>query len=289
MNNIINNQNTDKFVRLLKAQSIAYSKSKRYQVIDVTGLIFAAVPPILLLFDLNSSNLVATVGVGLTVLTILSDIWRKRDNKAGAVIQEEFDTKLFEMEWNPILVGARIDQDKIISLCKEYKGSYKPNWYSVAIKEHLPQPIAVLLCHKNTSIWSKQQRKGFVDMLFWVLGLYYGLLILLCVFKNTGFFDATVWIAPSLPFLVYGATTIKNQTEIINEYTRIGIIIDNLLDIYKQSKTPPDKTTLRQIQDLFYSQRIIPYKVPDWYYYLNNENTNNLTDEILKSIVDELN
>ena len=235
MNQILKDQNKEDFLRLLKAQRIAYSYAKMYQVIDILSILIAIVPPFLLLFNLNHANLFAVIGVGWTILSIFSDVWRKQETKVGAIIQEEFDTRLFKIEWNSILVGIKMDTDKIISLSKKYKKNDLCDWYSTSIKEQLPHPIAVLLCFKHNSIWGKQQRKKYSNSMIWIIGIYYGLMVLLCIYKNTGLFDFAVWIAPSIPFLVYGISTIKNQGEIIKEYTRIGITVDNSIEADKSN------------------------------------------------------
>ncbi|MCB0541077.1 MAG: hypothetical protein KDE33_26455, partial [Bacteroidetes bacterium] len=144
MNSIQNYQNEAEFLRLLKGQRTAYSNAKNFQIIDVISIIIAIIPTILILRELDFANLIAVIGVFWTIVSIFSEIYRTNQTKTGAVIQEQFDTELFEIPWNSILVGTRIDIAKIIELSRKYKKEDLQGWYSKEINEDIEHKIAVL-------------------------------------------------------------------------------------------------------------------------------------------------
>ena len=121
MNSLLEDQNKEPLLRLLKAQNSAYSKAKRYQVIDVISILIALSPTVLLYFDLNHATLVAVIGVVWTLISIFSQILIERETKIGAVIQDQFDTNLFKIERNEILVGDEVEISKILELSKPNK------------------------------------------------------------------------------------------------------------------------------------------------------------------------
>lgn len=288
MNSIQNYQNEAEFLRLLKGQRTAYSNAKNFQIIDVISIIIAIIPTILILRELDFANLIAVIGVFWTIVSIFSEIYRTNQTKTGAVIQEQFDTELFEIPWNSILVGTRIDIAKIIELSRKYKKEDLQGWYSKEINEDIEHKIAVLLCYKENAIWGLLQRNKFIKFILIITILYYGVMILLSVYKNTGIYDLAVFLAPSLPFLVYSSTTIKSQKEIVQSYKIINRVVDDLLERFQKDKIEPDDTQLRQIQDLFYTQRIVPHKVPNWFYNIFRQQTNGLADEALSTIKNKL-
>ena len=49
MNKIISRQNEDEFIELLKAQRVAYSKAKKYQILELMDALVALFFPIIAL------------------------------------------------------------------------------------------------------------------------------------------------------------------------------------------------------------------------------------------------
>lgn len=287
MNSILEDQNKEPLLRLLKAQNSAYSKAKRYQFIDVISILIALTPTVLLYFDLNHATLIAVIGVVWTLISIFSQVLIERETRIGAVIQDQFDTTLFKIERNEILVGDEIEISRILELSKPNKNDDLSDWYSTKIEPNLKHEMAVLLAYKCNAIWGKSQRRQFVYFVKIMIVVYYGGMIALSLYKNTGLFDLVVWLAPSIPALVFGTTTIKAQNGIINTYERINKLIDSLYRKLKLSQKVPSAVELRQIQDLFYTQRLIPNKVPDWFYRVFRKRTEGIADEAIQIMINE--
>ncbi|MGB1247874.1 MAG: S-4TM family putative pore-forming effector [Chitinophagales bacterium] len=287
MNSLLKDQNKEPLLRLLKAQNSAYSKAKRYQIIDVISILIALSPTVLLYFDLNHATLVAVIGVIWTLISIFSQILIERETKIGAVIQDQFDTKLFKIDRNEILVGDEIEISKILELSKPNKNDDLTNWYSTKISDNLSHETAVLLAYKCNAIWGKSQRKQFILFIKIMIVLYYGGMIALSLYKNTGLFDLVVWLAPSIPALVFGTSTIKAQNGIVTTYNKINKLVDKLFRDLKDNQNVPTKVELRQIQDLFYTQRLIANKVPDWFYKLFRNRTEGIVDEAIEIMIKE--
>jgi hypothetical protein len=288
MNNIITNQNTPEVLKLLRAQRVAYSNAKRYELFDVVSIIIAVLPPILIIFGIVISEILTIIAVIWTIISIYSEIYRKSQTILGAKIQEQFDITLFKIPWNSIFVGSKIELSTIIQTGNKYKKDDLTNWYSTYITASLPQKVAVLLCYKCNTVWGKLQRGKFIFWLSFSLIVYYGAMLLISICNNKGLYDIIIWIAPSLSFLVYISASIKNHKEILINYEQINFVVDSLIEGFKNNKKEPDVSELRQIQDYFYSIRIIPYKIPDWFYYIKKKTSNNVTDETIKTIVNEI-
>ncbi len=290
MNLIQNKQNDEDLIKLLKAQRVAYSNAKKFQIIDFISMLVALAATAVVIFELEYANQLAVFGVFWTLISIVSEIYMNKQTKKGAIIQEQFDTELFEIPWNQILVGESNDITSTIQLGRKFGGDVEKlkGWYSKEIHLNLKQRIAILMCYKANSIWGMLQRNKFINFIWIISILYYGGMVLLSVYKNTGIYDLAIILAPSLPFLVYGSSTIKTQKEIIINYRVITKAVDSLIENYKTDKEEPRTYQLRQIQDLFYTQRIIPHKVPNWFYNLFRKQTNGLVDEALQSIIKKI-
>lgn len=284
MNRITQKQNEPKFIEYLKAQRVAYSQCKTYQVFDMISILMAIVLPIIGMYKSDIVNYLGAFGVLWTIIYLVTENYRKKKTEQGAKIQEQFDTELFEIPWNEILCKNKVNTDTCIDLAKEYDGNDLSNWYSLEVDSSLPKSIAVILCQRINFSWELKLRKRYVTFLIILLVAYYGIFIGFFVAKNIGFYDILLLIAPSLSFLIYGvqnSLSLKNHIKSKNETLSQ---IDGILNNYSENQEMPTDSTLRQIQDIIYTERTVPEKVPDWFYKLSKSKNENRTDNIIKSI-----
>lgn len=284
MNRINEKQNESKFNEYLKAQRIAYSQCKAYQVFDVISVIMAIVLPVIGMLNNEIVNYLGAFGVLWTVIYLVAENYRKKKTEQGAKIQEQFDTELYEIPWNKILCKEKINSDIQFDLAKEYKGNDLSNWYSKEVDSSLSKPIAIVLCQRINFSWELKLRKRYVNFLVILLIAYYGIFFAFFIYKNIGFYDVLLLITPSLSFLIYtvqNSLSLKNHIKSKNETL---LQIDQILDSYSANRETPNENTIRQIQDIIYSERTVPEKIPDWFYKLSKSSNEDRTDSIIKSI-----
>jgi hypothetical protein len=288
MNRITQRQNETKFIEYLKAQRIAYSQCKIYQVFDVISILMAIVLPIIGIFKNDIVNYLGAFGVLWTIIYLVSENYRKKKTEQGAKIQEQFDTELFEIPWNKILCKEKVNTDIKIDLAKKYEGNNLTNWYSLEVDSSLLKPIAIILCQRINFSWELKLRKKYVTFLIILLVSYYGIFIGFFVSKNIGFYDILLLIAPSISFLIYGvqnSLSLKNHIKSKNDTLSQ---IDEILNDYSENGETPNIGVLRQIQDIIYTERTVPEKIPDWFYKLSKSTNEDRTDNIIKSIKTKL-
>lgn len=284
MNRITQIQNEEKFIEYLKAQRVAYSQCKVYQVFDVISVLMAIILPIIGMYKNDIVNYLGAFGVLWTVIYLVTENYRKKKTEQGAKLQEQFDTELFDIPWNEILCKNKIATDTRIDLAKEYNGNDLTNWYSIEVDSSLPKAIAIILCQRINFSWELKLRKKFVTFLIILLVAYYGIFIGFFVAKNIGFYDILLLIAPSLSFLIYGVQNSLSLKNHINSKNETLSQIDNILNKYSESGEEPNNGTLRQIQDIIYTERTVPEKIPDWFFRLSKNTNEDRTDNIIKSI-----
>lgn len=290
MNTLLQDQNKESFIRLLRAQRTAYSNAKKYQIIDLISILIAISPTILLLINYDSqkvTTIIAVIGVVWTLISIFIQSFMEKQTKIGATIQDQFDTSLFKLEPNKILVGNNIEISKLLELSNKYTKDDLNDWYSINIPPQIDNDASVLLAYKCNAIYGKAQRKKYIRFIQIAIFLYYGGMIFLALYKNTGLFDLAILLAPSIPALVFGTYTIKAQNGIIDTYEKINNTVGEMYEQYKLNSINPSKIELRQIQDLFYTQRLISNKVPDWFYRLFKTKTEELVNESIRIITTE--
>jgi len=285
MNDIITRQNNPNLIKLLKAQRIAYSQCKRFQLFDIVSIIIAILFPLLTLKLPDFQNTINAFGVLWTTAYLLTEVYRKNKTTQGAIIQEQFDTELFNLHWNEVLCKEKANIDTIQSLSNNYSKNDLQNWYSTKIKNSLPMEIAVILCQRINFSWEISQRQKFVSFLSILALLYYGIYIVLGFNNNIGFFDLLVMLSPSISFLVYSVLNVISLRSHVKSKNETLKFIDKELDNYKQNRNSiPSKETLRQIQDVIFTERTVPEKVPDWFYRLNKSKNENFIDNLIINI-----
>jgi len=288
MNNIATKQNDAKFISFLKAQRIAYSRCKNYQVFDTVSIIIAIMTPIIGFTTPKILNIITVIGVIWTILYLALDNIRKNKSSLGAKIQEQFDTELFKIKWNSILCKEKINIDTISDLALKYKKNDLFDWYSVEITPDLNSALAIILCQRISLSWENALKTKYATILLWSVIIFYSIIIATSLIINYGIFDTFLLISPTIPFLVYGVQnflTIKSQKE---NRERLITEIDNLLDTYKNTRNLPDENIIRNIQDVIYNERTTIEKTPDWFYRLFKQKFEDRTDEIIRNIKSEL-
>lgn len=284
MNNITNEQNNPYLIELLKAQRIAYSQCKKFQIFDIISVLIAILFPLLTLIKPQYQNHINAFGVLWTVAYLLTELYRKSKTTQGATIQEQFDTELYGLSWNKILCKNKINLDTIQELSSKYKYEDLQNWYSIKIDNSLPKEIAIILCQRINFSWEINQRKKFVSFLAIITILYYLIYIVIGFAKNIGFFDLLILLSPSIPFLVFSVQNILSLRSHINSKNETLSYIDSELDNYKTSRITPALEQLRQIQDTIFTERTVTEKVPDWFYKLYKSTNEKFIDNLIIKI-----
>lgn len=285
MNDITTRQNNPNLIELLKAQRIAYSQCKKFHFFDFVSAIIAILFPLLTLKYPEYQNAINAFGVLWTTSYLLTEVYRKNKTTQGAIIQEQFDTELYNLNWNEVLCKDKANIDTIQELASDYSKNDLLNWYSTKIDSTLPKEISTLLCQRINFSWEISQRQKFVKFLSVIAILYYGIYIVIGFKNNVGFFDLLVMLSPSISFLVYSVLNVISLRSHVKSKNETLKFIDKELETYKQNNASlPTTETLRQIQDVVFTERTVPEKVPDWFYRLNKSKNENFIDNIIIKI-----
>lgn len=272
MTTIAQQQNTSEMLRLLVAQAKLYSQAKRIRIarLFVSVVLAVAAPPITLLV-LHSDVILAAVGFIWMLATYftLRGLQQEKVTQA-AKVQEQFDTTLFGLPWNSMLVGQHVKPEVIFEaerVSHEDRERFR-NWYSDP--GALPYPLAVLLCQRANAVWDWRLRRHYAARVAWLIGAVLGadLLIGLLMRQSLSAFLFGLLI-PTVPALQQGIETVLAHRESAAEKEELA---ERITDLWEVSLRDPDVVTqeqLRQIQDRIYNLRKSGPLVPDrWYKWL---------------------
>jgi hypothetical protein len=148
-------QDTEPFLRLLRARFQIYRRAERLQLAQLAVMVVA--PVIAALIATLSEGLRPYAAGATAFLTMLDvcviDRRYRRLLQEGAKCAEEFDTQLFQLPWSRPAAGRKLDPEYVRQSARGWtRGDERlPSWYPKAAGE-APLPIARLLCQR-TNVW----------------------------------------------------------------------------------------------------------------------------------------
>ena len=294
MNNIIERQNEDRFIRYLKAQRVAYSQAKSLHIFDWFAVILALVTPLVVVFfkdkfaasNSNLENILSGLGFLWSGIFLFSVRYRSQKTEQAAKIQEEFDTELFGIPWNDVLCDEKVTQDNIRDLSKKYFQNDLRDWYSQKIHGNLPEFIAILLCQKINFSWDVGLKKDYKQLLFWLGAFCAVVFILAMLYTNSEFRDVLKFSFPTISFLFFVFTKSFAISDQISSKESTQLKIEREIDLFRKNGILPDKERLREFQDKIYEERKSDTQVPDRYY--NWHKKTNKTEKSIDESVEEV-
>ncbi|MEM7374537.1 MAG: S-4TM family putative pore-forming effector [Bacteroidota bacterium] len=264
------------YVKLLAAQKQIYIEGKRIkEIIFFASLFTAVIFPILLKYFPNHEPAIGILGglISIAAAYLLPAIPSKKAATA-ANIQEEFDTKLYKMEWNQSLAGNKVSKREIERANKRLKDRSNIDdspWYQDY--RNMEHSQAVLHCMQENLYWDRKQKMkyatflGIVASCLFVLGWIWGFEILELHHLE---YLAGVFF-PFSGFLMYLIQTIwRSHASSIGGMQKESSA-QILSEKYQGTPFPIPDTELRNLQDAIYTSRKTGDLVPEWFYNLFKE------------------
>jgi len=101
-NEIILKQNEPEFIELLKAQRAVYSQNSRLPTLKKVEILISIILPYIILLIPTLESFLSIGGIILIVLYYATKWKIKNKNEVAAKIQEQFDTKVYGINWSEI-------------------------------------------------------------------------------------------------------------------------------------------------------------------------------------------
>lgn len=262
---ILIRQNNEDSIRYLQAQRRCYQISKSFYLWRMLLSVLTPLISIALffLFDNALSDLVLIISSLIIITSLILEFFEKKYNKKGAKIQENFDTFVFNLSWNSVLIGSKESEEDIVELSSKCQSNISEleNWYTGL--EAPDENVNVLIAQRTNICWTAKQKKHFKNILLIIL------IILIVSFITIAFiFNFTVvdfFITMIFPGITLFTYLIKNYLELReqeDELERLSNYIETL--IVQNNPTTKD---LRNVQDaIFIYVRLPNHIVPDFLY-----------------------
>jgi len=277
MSKISSQQNLDHNIDLLIAQRYYYSQAKKFRNFRITiSIAFALISPFIIFYISDWVTIIGSIGGAWALIGYLFKKLLENSNiEKAAKIQEEFDTSLFKINWNKLMVGEKISHEDIGYAKRKFKGDIEKlkNWYSDVLE--FPYPIDVLLCQRSNLVWDWRLKRKYSIAIFIIALLYFIITIILSSILDLKVSEYILGLfLPALSgyFIAIdegidhfkASRKRKNLENKLNDLSEVALSDSNSLNL----------DDLRQIQDCIFEFRKGPM-VADFFYWLFRDDFEN--------------
>lgn len=297
MNNISQEQNTQRSLDLLAAQRQLYSDAKGLQMVSVImsvpvviawSILVALFPPL--------AVYAALWGIIATLLELLffSRLQKSTQEKA-AKIQQIFDCEVLQFNWTSLNCGVRIEPEAIVDASNRYKCKKRnlaklQNWYPTSVGK-LPIHQARIICQRSNIWWDAQLRRRYSK---WIVFVLFVLTIIVLLIGLIGGLTLEKFLlavlAPLTPAFVFGLRQYTEHNEAAVRLDRLRENAEALVqEIINRRYTPQDlERESYSLQTQIFDNRRRSPLILDWLYSrLRNEDEEKM-NKGAESLVQEL-
>jgi hypothetical protein len=260
-------QNTSWSLQLLAAQRQLYTEAKRWRRLRAWSVAAVAIVGVAAtLFAPELLRFVGAVGAALALVQWLAGIVEKQRSKSAANVQEQFDTIVLGLPWNPVL-AAKGDAEDVIAAAARHQGDRATlaNWYS--IPAGVPHPLDVLLCQRTNLRWDAALRRAYANTIVIGLVALICTVLIIVAIRGLTLFETFLALLPSVGAVLLGAEAVRAHRQHSTAQLELKRKVEVL---WERARTRPRAvriSDLRSLQDGIYQLRVVAPPVPDGYYW----------------------
>ncbi len=264
---IAKRQNEKDSLELLAAQRFVYSIAKKFRNPRIWfSLILTAIAPIIIILFPTLKIHLGIIGGVWAIIAYLLSLDETKKVKIAATIQEEFDTHVFALDWNEILVGHKVSHEIIHNYSLKYKDKSEfQNWYGDL--KGINNTLSILICQRSNLVWDWRLRRTFARVIIVFLSIF---LIAGIIISTTNHLALDTYLLsillPSASAYILGVKEIIDNFNCASSKESLEKKIYGIWEKCIENSTIPGKSEMRQIQDRIYLLRTNTALIPDYWY-----------------------
>jgi hypothetical protein len=260
-------QNAPWSVQLLAAQRQLYTEAKQWRRLrawSVTAIAIIGVGATLLVPDLL--KVLGPVGAVLAVVQWVASVFEKQRTKTAANVQEQFDTSVYPLDWNPIL-GPKADAEDVVAAASRFQGDRNmlADWYS--IPDDAPRPLDVLLCQRSNLRWDAALRRAYANRVSLGLVALFLVIVAAGLARGLSLVEFGLACLPSVGSFLFGLETIRGHRQHGSAQVELKAKLEAAWEVARAKPRSLRGAELRAIQDRIYHLRAAAPPVPDRFYW----------------------
>jgi hypothetical protein len=288
---ILASQNAPESIRLLAAQRQLYTEAKWInKILFILAFLSAIAIPLALALWPGIEKSWGLLGLVIFFFIQLLKSREGEKRQTASVIQEELDTKLFQIPWNRSLANRPISPEVIVAADKRFKGNREKlkDWYYLP-QNDLPHNLAVLFCQRTNFVWEYRQRQSYIQLLGSLFFTFLIGAIILGLFQKALLLTFLLgYLSPILPFLGVIAQDWLSHWKTSEELHSKEKDITAILQSETAIQSNISMETLRLYQDAVFKNRQSGPMVPDWFYNFIGKRVSDEVNQASQMIIGNL-
>jgi hypothetical protein len=260
MNKIPENQNMDRFQRVMRAKSQIYVEAVRLQVLQfAVTVVLPVMGACVAVLSATTRPYVAFAALFVTVLDVLwLDRSQRQRLKTSAKMAEAFDCGVLELPWNGFAAGKPVDAETIDAAARAWKGDPQKllDWYPKIVGS-APLHLARIICQR-TNLWydSRLRRRYGKWLVIFALEITL-LLFIAALAMNLSMLDFVAVITTASPVLIWAIRENFRQADAADA---IEILKGEAETLFERAKTgqcghSQCEQRSREFQDAIFARR----------------------------------
>ena len=276
MNKIIEHQNDQSNLDKLSAQRNLYSSAKRWRNVRfVCCVLVIVILSVLKSIWSDSSTLAIILALAIFVSLMLGPVFNRHINRRknlAARIQQLMDTELFDLPWDEYLCGRKPTAEDVYDHKSEKIPEKLNDWYDTGIGEVQDMNTAILLCQRENMRYDSHIRTAFTRLCKWgAVIVCLGIIVAAILIYKTDVLSVIMFgLIPITPIVRWILAVMNEDGKDKDVRDSLESLVTKEMDIAMKGK-PVHVTELRRIQNWMFMHRRDGYLVPDWYYNLCRE------------------
>ena len=268
-------QNAKDQLDLLAAQRQIYSSAKTLLSLQFTlGVPVSIGLAIWVFFDPAAKWWATVVGGAVIAVTELClEPLQKRRTKLAAKIQELFDCRVLQLNWNDMKVGSKPDIEDIATAANKYRPDPRypvTDWYSSHC-DRLPIHLSRLVCQQSNLRWDMHLRERYRTAIVIAVVILVAGQIVGAAYNDLSVRHFFLYVfGPLAPAFWWCVKESRKQASAIEALDRLKCNEERLWQKAVKSELAPDELTrqARDIQNDIFDRRAGNPLVFDWIYQL---------------------
>jgi len=273
-NQIATVQNTEPFLKLLRARSQLYIESGHFQQVQfVSTVCLPFVAGLIGIFYEALRPFVATLTLIITVVdtTYIERALRRR-LKVAAQVCERFDCDLYGLPWKVLVAGKPVDPEEITKAARSWKnGDAKlVDWYPETV-HRAPLEFARFVCQRANLWYDSALRRGYANALYIGAGVALVILATTALVRGLDLMNFILSIIPAAPLMIWAIREGLRQMDAAGANDILKGEVETAIQSYIAGSLDGQAATqyARDIQNGIFQRRVgtNPLLVPQLYHW----------------------
>ncbi|WP_406350952.1 S-4TM family putative pore-forming effector [Streptomyces sp. NBC_01635] len=278
-------QDEEDLVELRAAARIAHNQADAIRLNRTIGTIGLAVlaPVFTLILPGASVPLAVVAALWLIVARIYLKGREKTQRAKATAYQELYDTQLFDLPWDTVLVGDRqAVQQEIDDAAPRPRVDRDYKWYENV--PAVPWPVDALACQAQNLLWGRKNHQGYARFLTGLLVALIALALLEGYLMDLSLADFALQLfAPLVPALLDLAELPQAHRAAQKNKNELEHTIQTLIRNHVTGR-PAGREDCRSVQDKIFELRNNDPTVPTWFHTIRRTTTSRHNAEAMEDL-----